>query len=131
MFKNNRPSVSDQRLQLRCEHQTLITLAVVERLDAQWIAGQVKFLTVGNGECKHPIELFRRIDTGFTIQVQDRFGIAAGAKTVPIGEIDAELWKVVDFTVGNDRTIFSDSLDGLTSAARVHDGEPPVSQHST
>jgi hypothetical protein len=59
--------------------------------------------------------------------VQRRFGIAAGAKTVSVSQIDSELRKVVDFAIGDDGAIIANPLDGLMSSGRIHDRKPAVS----
>src|SRR5437870_6700541 len=92
-------------LNLRSEEQHTLLLRVVQRLDAQTIAGQQPSLLaiVPNREGEHAIEALQASRSHFLIEVKDDLGVGLRAEDVSFGfETGAQFLEIVDFTVEDD-----------------------------
>ena len=89
-----------QRLHLRREVEAILLLRVVERLDAEAIAGAeqgLRFL-VPEREGEHAAEVLHAIGAPFAVGAQDDFGVGLGAELLAADDV-AQLKIVVDFAV--------------------------------
>ena len=78
---------------------------IVHRFDAEIIPYQKQpFLSVvPQGEGEYPVEAGQKIDPELLVAVNDRFGVAFGAKDVPPRlQIFSQFLEVIDFPVEGD-----------------------------
>src|SRR5262249_38925257 len=108
------------------EDQPSLDLAVVERLDAQAIAGQKQLPVpfVPDRQPEHAAEVVDAALTIFFIQMDDGLGIARGVKDMAAAlQLAAELLEVVDFAVEDypDRSVLV--VNRLAAGLGVDDAE--------
>ena len=90
----------EQRLDLRGEQEIAVVKRVVERLDAELVAGAEQGLAVlvPDREGKHADEMLDAILTPFAPGGEDRLGIAAAPERIA-GQLVLQLEIIVDFAV--------------------------------
>src|SRR5665213_2391493 len=96
--------MSEQRFDFRAKDKLRGSVAIVERLFAQAVAREKKCLVAGipNSHREHAIGLAYAIGAMLFIQMQQRFNIAVGAKSMSLGfQFTTQLPVVVDFAVAN------------------------------
>ena len=94
--------VLEDGLDLRAEHQPAVSLRVVERLDADAVAGEQQPPAHGvvQGEAEHAAQVVDHVDPVFLVAVQDHLGIGVAAEAVPFClELGAQFLKIVDLAV--------------------------------
>src|SRR5262249_26958968 len=91
-----------QRFDLGRECEASLCLRVIDRLDAQTIAGDEEFLffRIPYGECEHTVEFFDAAFSPFAISRNHNFRVGIGSETVSERfERSTQFGKVVDFAV--------------------------------
>src|SRR5262249_14256961 len=125
-------TISEQRLELRCEHQVLSIVVVEEWLDAQPVPGQEQPAAAGvpDGEREHAVELRQEIRTVLLVQAEKRLGIRARPEAVATPpEILSEALVVVTLAVVGDPDTAVGTAHGLMAGGRqVDDRQPSVAQ---
>ena len=121
----------EKRLQFRGEREPVRQGDVVQRLDAQTIAGQQQtpLRGVPDRKRKHPAQMVDAAWTELFPQVNDGFGVAGSPKTMTArGEFLAQLAVVVDLAIEDDpdRSIFV--ADRLLAAVQVDDAQASHAQ---
>ena len=94
--------VLEDGLDLRAEHQPAVLLRVVERLDADAVAGEQQPLARGvvQGEAEHAAQVVDHVDPVLLVAVQDHLGIGVAAEPVPPGfEQGPQFLEIVDLAV--------------------------------
>lgn len=99
--------IGEQRLDLGCEGQPTMMLAVIQRLDPDPIANQPQFLLAGipQGDSEHPAEFVQAFNPPLLEGMEDHFGIGMiglPAMTAQTNEFGANLGVVIDFAVEDD-----------------------------
>ena len=126
------PPVRQQRGQLGGEHQPARRqLGVVERLYPRAIAGQHQPLGAAVPDCEseHPVERRHAARPVLLVVVDDRLGVAAGAKAVPLPlQRRAQGLEVVDLAVVGDDDGAVLVPHRLHAAFDVDDRQPPVAE---
>jgi len=100
------PGCAEQRLDLGPEIQAASDERVVQRLDAEAIAGeeQPSALAIEDGQPEHAAQAPERRGAPFLVAVHDHFGIGTRLKPVAaVLELPAQFTKVVDLAVEYDR----------------------------
>ena len=117
----------ENRLQLGRERDAAVDLRVVERLDAQAIAGQQQPLVphVPDREREHAAQMVDAPRAVVLVEVDDRFGVAVGAERVAgAHELLVQLLVVVNLAVEHDADRAVLVEDRLLAAFEVDDAEP-------
>src|SRR5216684_4542483 len=84
---------------------------------------------VPEGECKHATQFLHAIGAHLFVKMNNDFGIGVSIKTMAAGfEFRPQFRKIVNFAIEDDPrgTVFVE--DGLMTAGKVNDAEPPHSQ---
>src|SRR3979490_2836026 len=100
---------------------------IVKRLDSQAVAGSKEFArsSVPNDECEHSPEMLNTIASVLFVQMDDGFGVAAGAILgAARDQIATQFLVVIDFAVVNNPNISVFIADRLVPALHVNDAEP-------
>ena len=123
-----------QSLQLAAEEQSRTVVSIEQRLLSEPIASEKQALSprIPNGQREHPAEPLDALRPVFLIQMDDRFGVAVGAKAMaPRLEIGPQFLVVVDFAVEGDpnRLIFIG--ERLQARDQIDDREPPETERGT
>ena len=122
----------DERRQGGGEAQALAVLHVVERLDAEAVAGEHEPARVPlvDGEGEHAVEALRRVVPPGVPGLEDHFGVARGEEPVALGlELGAQLLVVIDAAVEHERQAELGIDHRLLAAlGQVDDLEPPVAE---
>jgi len=119
----------EQSLQLGGEEEPVGKLRVVERLDAEAIAGEHELsrCQVVEGEGEHPVQ---RGEGGQAVQgvgVEDDLAVRSRLEaSAPRLQSRPELHEIVDFTIGDQGEALVDH--GLVSTTDVDDGQPRVGE---
>ena len=118
--------VRQHALDFRRVHEAFALLLVVERLNAEDIAGQNQTLAhiVPDSDGEHAAQAFEHPAAPFFIAVQDGFGVAIGEEGVARSlQFFAQVLEVVDFAVEGDDDIALLVLHGLVALRQVDDGQ--------
>jgi len=123
-----------ERAHFGCKQQAATPDRVVERLDAQRIAreencGCGAAATLGHfddGEREHAAQSGDGLFTPLLVGVDDYFSVGAGEERVALGfEFLAQLAKIVNFSVEDDRERAGFIPDGLRAAGKIDDAKAP------
>ena len=121
-----------QALDLAAEQQlTLAGLGVVERFDAEHIAGAVQGIRLGIADNKgeHAAQLGGQGGAVFLVAVQDDLGITVGLENVTLGlQLGAQVHKVEDLAVENDDNGAVLVIHGLLAGGQVDDAQAAEAQ---
>ena len=125
-------SGSDQRLRFGGEGQPRIRLRVIQRLDAERVAGEDQPAGLGrpvpgvvNGDRVHAAQVLDEVGAVLEVQMQRRFAIGPGNENV-LAQSRAQLWSVVDLRVGDQRdpaVAVGLHVEGLFAIVRGDDRE--------
>src|SRR5437867_4070630 len=122
------------RFDLRAEDQSVPRGPVVQRLDADTIAGEEKFAlaAVPDRESKHPAQFFHAAFALLLVEVNDSLGVAVSLKDMTLADqFLAQLAEVVDLSVEDDpdRPIFVG--DRLVASYEIDDRQSTHAKRST
>ena len=123
--------VAQERLDLRCENEEILSRVVVHRFDSEPVSDEQQLFApaVPDSESEHAAKVAHALCTVFLIGMNDRFCIGAGGELVAASdEIASEIGVVVDLAIenDNDRSVFI--KDRLLSAAEVDDAQPSMAE---
>jgi hypothetical protein len=117
---------------LRGEPNRLAVVGVVERLDAECVAGEEEgtLAVVPNSEREHPAQRVEHLRAAVGVQVQQNFRVALAAEGATLAfELASQFTIVVDLAVERDHVAPVGAVHRLRPARReVDDRQPPVSE---
>ena len=116
------------RFNLRAEDKCAAVPTIVNRLDAQPVAGakQKAAAAVPNGKGKHAPQMPHALAAVFFVEVNNRFSVAATVVAMAFGfQVGAERLVVVDFSVEDDPNVAVFVGQRLMAGLHVDDAQPP------
>src|SRR5215472_4453710 len=96
------PGKGEECLQLRCKCNCAVVKTVMQRLDAEPIAGNEQLLIAGipDGKCPHPVEAQLTVGAPLCISSGDNLGVAIRDKAMAeVRQLPAQFQIVIDLTI--------------------------------
>ena len=125
-------ATGQQRLGLRGEAQGPAIVGIVERLDAERIAGQQEpaLPRIPQAEGEHAAQRLDHGRAALLVELQHHLGVGVGTEATALGfELGLELAVIVDLAVEGDGERAVGAVHRLRAAlGKIDDGEPPVGE---
>src|SRR5215210_6771743 len=106
------------------------TVPVVERLDADRVAGEDEVVGVADRQREHAAQRTRHRGPALLVEVEDGLDVAAGPEDMTVGKLGAKGRVVEDLAVGHDRAAGRLAMERLSAAQGIHDRQAAMAERS-